>query len=506
MKPSDHLFNLVKSLSKSEKRYFKLFAQLQKGDKIYLSIIEHLEKAKTYNEEELKKELRSKGIQVNQIHVTKNYLQNLILKSLRLFHEGKTIDSKLNTLLLEAKILERKGFYEQYAKKLKTARKLSEKYELHLYTIEILDREILLNLGKRVKGLKEEIAELHAYKLKIIELQKIESDYEKLLHHVFVLYRTKNKAREKNNRDYVLGLLKNKLLEDASSARTFQSKISFFFTTALIHHIIGKELDKANAYYEKVIEIWDRYPFMKSERYKLYKIHLSNYLNSCHSIRKYDTFPIILERIKKIPVNSFDEEAEEFQNLSHLNLLYCLNTFQYEVAQALVPEIEQGIKKYGKKINSARELSLYGNIVILNFAMERYDEVLDWIERILSQNGNEHRTDIQTFAKVMRMIAHYELNNHFLLESLYRSVYRKLKKMNYLFDFENLVLQLIRKLQNSIGQEDRKEVLRNFYDQLKKIESDNIQKKIIGLQEISIWALGKIKNQSYIQTLREQQE
>ena len=51
MKPSTELFNLIKSLSKSEKRFFKLSSSLQSGDKNYLKIFDYIEEQNEYDEE-----------------------------------------------------------------------------------------------------------------------------------------------------------------------------------------------------------------------------------------------------------------------------------------------------------------------------------------------------------------------------------------------------------------------------------------------------------------------
>ena len=56
MKPSAELFDLVKSLSKSEKRFFKLSSSLQTGEKNYLQIFDAIEKQPNYDEAALKKQ------------------------------------------------------------------------------------------------------------------------------------------------------------------------------------------------------------------------------------------------------------------------------------------------------------------------------------------------------------------------------------------------------------------------------------------------------------------
>jgi hypothetical protein len=55
MKPSTELHDLIKSLTKSEKRFFKLHSSLQSGDKNYLRIFDAIDKQKVYDEDAIKK-------------------------------------------------------------------------------------------------------------------------------------------------------------------------------------------------------------------------------------------------------------------------------------------------------------------------------------------------------------------------------------------------------------------------------------------------------------------
>ena len=75
MKHPEDLFNLIQTLTPSEKRYFKLFAgQHEKGKKSNsVHLFEAIEKKRVYDEDVIKKNLKGK-VFVKQLHVTKNYL------------------------------------------------------------------------------------------------------------------------------------------------------------------------------------------------------------------------------------------------------------------------------------------------------------------------------------------------------------------------------------------------------------------------------------------------
>ena len=104
MKPSAELFDLVKSLSKSEKRFFKLSSSLQTGEKNYLQIFDAIEKQSSYDEAALKKQF-AKETFVKHFPSEKNHLYKTILKSLRGFHADNSINSVLKQEIKNVEIL-----------------------------------------------------------------------------------------------------------------------------------------------------------------------------------------------------------------------------------------------------------------------------------------------------------------------------------------------------------------------------------------------------------------
>ena len=108
---SDDLFQLIKALTKQEKRYFKLHASrhvIGKENK-YVKLFDAIDQQKEYNEERIKKKFNHAPI-TRQLHVAKNYLYHLLLDSLRSYHESKSED-KFFTLLRNAQLLFNKGLY-----------------------------------------------------------------------------------------------------------------------------------------------------------------------------------------------------------------------------------------------------------------------------------------------------------------------------------------------------------------------------------------------------------
>lgn len=126
MRKQDYLLHLIHSLSPSEKRYFKVFCQSQPGGKQYLRLFTALEKCTTYDAVALAKSL---GIKPGNLAHEKDYLQDVLLRNLRMFHEEFFVDSKLMAEFVEADLLYRKGMYAYCISKAEKTLEKAMKYE-----------------------------------------------------------------------------------------------------------------------------------------------------------------------------------------------------------------------------------------------------------------------------------------------------------------------------------------------------------------------------------------
>ena len=81
--PGISLFNIIKSFSKSEKRYFKLYATRHQAGKENncIQLFDAIEKQDVYDEPELKKQFANTRIGKN-FRLNKYYLNKILLKSL----------------------------------------------------------------------------------------------------------------------------------------------------------------------------------------------------------------------------------------------------------------------------------------------------------------------------------------------------------------------------------------------------------------------------------------
>ena len=113
---ADTLFQLIKSLEKSEKSNFKLFVKRNSsgGDLKFIKVIDALDSMKEYEESVLLK--KNKEIKKQQLSNIKAHLYKQILASLRIIRDENNIDMQLHEQMDHARILYNKGLYLQSLK------------------------------------------------------------------------------------------------------------------------------------------------------------------------------------------------------------------------------------------------------------------------------------------------------------------------------------------------------------------------------------------------------
>lgn len=139
---SDDLFRLIKSLSKSEKGYFKKYAaKNETGSKQnYILLFDAIDTMSEYDEELLKKKLKNAAF-AKQIPVYKVYLFNLILRSLSQISVVSDAGAKIKEYLENTRLLSSKALYKEALKQLKKAKELAVKYNNYILLLDALVAE-----------------------------------------------------------------------------------------------------------------------------------------------------------------------------------------------------------------------------------------------------------------------------------------------------------------------------------------------------------------------------
>ena len=140
-KNNEPLFQLIKSLTKAEKRSFKLFVSRHKGGENakFLKLFDWIDKQERYDEGKIIQ--KEPAIKVSQISNLKANLYKQILQSLQSSKSGNDVPMQIRDCIDQASILYDKCLYKQSFKILEKAKLLADKNDFPLLLLEIIEFE-----------------------------------------------------------------------------------------------------------------------------------------------------------------------------------------------------------------------------------------------------------------------------------------------------------------------------------------------------------------------------
>ena len=159
---ADTLFQLIRSLEKSEKRHFKLYIKRSSGneDLKIIQLFDALDKLSEYDEKQLFKKL--KGVTKPQLSNLKNHLYKQLLASLRLLKTTENTDLQLSEHLDYARLLYNKGLKLQSLKVLEKAKELAknnQKFNFLAQAISLEKKIETLHITRSTLEKTEQLAE-----------------------------------------------------------------------------------------------------------------------------------------------------------------------------------------------------------------------------------------------------------------------------------------------------------------------------------------------------------
>ena len=492
-KKSDDLFQLIKSLTPNEKRYFKL-SRKQDGETNYMRLFDAIDTMDDdeYVEEVIREKFEGEQF-LSNLHTLKHHLYSLVLKSLRNSKEENFIESQLYNLLSEAAILQERGLFKLSENQLKKALRIAQKHDKQLVILEILRRQLSNLIEMGVKNVDESF-QTH-WQLIDSALANITQEYNYTKLHYGLMIPLRHGMRRDPELDTKIAWITADTLFNKPPEKplTFEAelyRLSMFVT----YYFLKYDIPEAFVYQQQLIEHWRAYPDMIKHRPRLYLIQLSNYINCKISIEQYDGIEEIVQEMDSLKLQSFRDKAERFHNVKNQLLRYYMNTRQYGKAEVLVPEIKEGLELYGSKINEARLIAIYYHILTLNFLLEKHEACIEWIDKILNNDRTTPQKEAKQIARVFELAVHYEMGNYRVLDSLFESTYKKLKRSNALMDFEKQVLKHFKKLAKTTDEKEKKrKLLQEFLHELEQ-SMNNGRPMPAGFTEIYLWVKSKLEN------------
>ncbi len=488
---TDLLADLIASLSKAEKRYFKLSTNLQKGNKKYIELFDALEKSLPLDKLE--------GGSKSQLPVLRNYLQHLILRSIRSFHEEATMDVVLRNALNEIELLFSRKQYTLASRILERAKKTAAHHERYPILFSLIDWEMRLNGPESSPHEQSEIEKLHEEwkqaSHRYDEVRQLRKIYDDSYFHTM----HKGLARDKASEQEYHSIVADPLLQSDPKKLTFLGQVIYHLIYGRYYHAIGK-LDEDTRESKQVLALFDAQPERIIDAEPYYHRAVLFRLNDSMRDDHYDVAYQMIERMRKNKYAHNIEQNQAIATLMEFGLLQSIGLFEeaHKLTQPLI-ELRNGILAKRSKYSLA---ILDDQIARQYFAMKDYENSIEWSNKVLYQKGGIMGQNLQSTLRILVLMAHFELKNYSYLKYATKSAYQYMYRHQRLHAIEKRLINFFSATGARTSTTDFEELDRD----LKQLRSGEYGMVAIDYSDLTTWVTGKIAGTSYSDIIRSQPE
>ncbi|HVB04098.1 MAG TPA: hypothetical protein VNE41_10330 [Chitinophagaceae bacterium] len=426
-KVPDPLFVLVKTLSKAEKRHFQLSTRnkIRNKEMLYIRLFGMLDKMEVYDETTLIKKIP--GIKKSQLPNLKAHLYRQLLSSLRGLYRLKDPVMELRELFDYARVLYDKGLYPQSKHMLGRIKPRAQMLEEISLSHEVIEFEKLIESRYITPGLESRTALLSLESRQLSRQLSSISYLSTLSLRMYGLYLKMGHARDEKDARILKDFLELHLPAFPDQDLGFYEK-TYLYQTYCWYYYTLQDFALYYRYCRKWVDLFEKLPQQKTADPSLYLKALHNLLTAYFYTRNQERFTSELQ----IMAQFIREKEAGFEENTRLYAFVYLSTARinkhflegtFSEGLNLVAEIENQIRIYQAKLDDNRVMVFYYKIACLYFGSGDNGNAIKYLHRIIQLRVGNLREDIQCFARILHLIAHFEMENFSLVEYLVKSVY-----------------------------------------------------------------------------------
>ncbi len=499
------IIQLINSMTKAEKRHFKLMARRNAGstDSLFILLFDHLDKHNNLDDQLILKQIPN--IKKSQISNIKSNLYKQLLASLRLFHRNNNTEIHLSEQLDYARVLYDKGLYKASLEILDKAKQLSLANKQFLIAQNIVEFEKLIesqhitgSMSAKADQLYEESAFLVNRNVKTVNLSSASLQ-------LYGLYLRYGYVRNENDYEFVSQFFNEHIPKYEVADLDFFERL-YLYQSYVWYSNMTHDFLNYYKYAQRWVNLFHEYPKMMTKDSSLYIKGLHNVLNALFLTGKYDKFLSNYNELDQFlnkndhQLNKNEESlATMFLNIHKINLHYMEGSFSEGLND--ISKLENLIATNVFNWDKHRIMVFYYKLASLYFGAGKNEEAIHYLNLIINNFLPSLREDIQSFARILNLIAHFELGNKILISYQIISVYRFLYKMNDLHGVQKEILEFLRRTPKISPKDINKEFLL-LKERLITIQEDPFEKRPFFYLDIISWLESKVEGVSVESVIR----
>lgn len=493
----DNLFQLVKSMTKAEKRYFRLYIGNQNAETKFIQLFNFIEKQDIFDEKEILR--KNPEIKSSQLANIKAHLYKELMTCLRLLYSTRDPYTQIREQIDYARLLYNRGLYLQSLKVLERAKALTQEDSHFILLLEILQFEKTIESNYITRSIRGRATILQNQTIESLQIVTDVSNLSNLALQMYGWYLEKGFVRNEQDKTETKVFFKESLQGIQETQISVFGKL-YYHQAHCWYYFILQDFIYYYRHAFKWVKLFSDYKNFASYDLVMYLKANHNLLSALFMLGKYDEFctslTVFENNIETVATDlnpNLKIQSFIYVSIAKINRHFLDGTFTKGLD--LIPEIEEKLNVYSELIDNHRIMIFYYKIACLYFGSANYSKTIYYLNQIISLNVGHLRSDIQCFARILHLICHFELKNEDILEYLIKSIYKFLLKMDYLDDIQREVLRFLRK-SLSLRPEEMRDAFIELKNHLEELAKDTYNRRSYSYLDMVSWLESKIEGVS----------
>jgi tetratricopeptide (TPR) repeat protein len=495
----DKLVSLINSLTKAEKRSFRLYVNrnVSTSDSLFVQLFNLIAKQNDFDEEKILKKIPA--LKKSQISNLKANLFKQILTCLRLIERSKYEEIQVREQIDYAKILYERGMYKSCLEILDKAKRQAFDIDYETLALSIIYFEKRIE-SQHVTGSMaskaDELCVQSSETLKEITLTNQLSNASLLLYGEYLRH---GYTKNKEDHERMIKLFNSLIPDHTFSELKFYQKL-YLFQSYVWFYNTTQDFPNYYKYAFKWVDLFRENKSMRFSATSQYVKGVHNLLNSIFMTGRRQRFNDAYKKFLE-----FDIQTKPHLTQNDVSMYYLIKYIQllngiflngdYSSDESPLIELDAVLKDNTFGWDPHRILVFNHKLGCVYFGRGNLDKCIFYLNKITNNNIPEFRTDIQSFSRILNLIAHFDLGNEELVSYQIKSLYRFLSKLKELQKVQLEIIKFLRKTTTMQASKMNEEFIL-LKDRLIEVEREEFEKRPFLYLDIISWLESKIQNKS----------
>lgn len=492
------LWQLINSLSRTEKAYFAKFHRKSgktndDDNDFYLRLFDAVAAQGNNKDEAAVRKKMSKYQQTSNFAAAKNYLYEAVLESLCDYHQQQSVDARLYRMLEKIRLLSERALYEQALKIVAKARKMAVEYERLPVLLQLQEWESqLLHFAGHWAQLKTFCHEGFRQDEVLAAQWFFYRQVQKNTVQLFLYFRSYALTRNADDMAQARYFAEQLHTLEKGLHHSVKARLLLCFGLFYYYYFVVSDVARADDYSEKRVQLFHQNPpFLSLNRYSY--IHAINavLITKC-ALSAAAPFLSYLQHLEQLDCRSPEEKVGVYEVFSQNLLNFLLQGNTINNLEQRLEQLETQYHAYKKQLKPDFKTSIEFLLARFFWENKQWEKALDWLLWVENETQKEDYISHQVAARLMSLIAHYELKNELYLLSATDTVYRYIQREKRLYATERILLHYFKLLLRQNNKSTEKNIFQALSAELTTLQNDAFEQPVFRLFNPIVWVKAKL--------------